>query len=95
MAATSANVIEATTSAANATLDTSAVCTIIATKLIKGERVTIYVYGQAGDVEKQKIDGKTRSLTYENNSAKIDIGKYQIYKTVTASAVGVVSYTAA
>ncbi len=84
------SLISADTAAADAELEVTGNITIVATKLIKSEQVTIHVYGLAGDIEQAINDNKKIILTRKNNSAQL-VGpcKYHVYKSVTEESLGV------
>lgn len=87
------SLIAAGTAAADAALDISSSVTIVATKLTRGEKVWVKVYGLAGDVEQAVNDNKDIILSVQNNSAQL-FGpcKYHVYKSVTEVSLGVGYY---
>ena len=87
------SLIAAGTAAADAALDISSTVTIVVTKLTGSETVTIHVYGLDGDTEQGWNDFKQIILTRKNNSAQL-VGpcKYHVYKSVTATSLGVGYY---
>lgn len=84
------SLIAADTAAADAELDVTGTVTIVATKLIKSEQVTVHVYGLAGDTEQARNNNKDIILTRKNNSSQL-VGpcKYHVYKSVTKESLGV------
>ena len=85
--------IAAGTAAADASLEISSSVTIVATKLTRGEKVWIKVYGLAGDVEQAINENKRIILNVQNNSAQL-FGpcKYHVYKSATSVSLGVGYY---
>lgn len=84
------SLIAAGTAAADAELDITGNVVLIATDLARGEKVSVYVYGLAGDVEPARNDGEPIELTRGNNSTQlIGPAKYHVYKSATAASLGV------